>query len=164
MPIVSQKVVAYKVGAGWMASINYLFSDGRKLRKPPIFCKGQLDAEQKATKFQAEINKKVVLRDAGKAVRNGVLTAVKDATLIQVQFAWMQAGVKAAIDKDPYVAFNYLKHHVQSMIDSGFKNSDLAIRFDTDEKTIQKIKDTWLKLKDAESTLMLHKAIQEGIK
>ena len=161
MPIVSQKVVSYKVGSTYNAKITYLLADGREIKRPPIFCKSQAHAEQLALEHQDQFNLNRAKRDSKEAVERNILVAYKDATLRQVQFAWMRTGLSTT---DPYEAFMHLRHHVEAMISQGLSNAELAIIFSTTPEIIKDIKNRWLKLKNHEAVLASYKAIKEDLR
>ena len=164
MSIVSYETNIYRVRHGdvngFRLRVVYTLDDGRLLRRGPIFCNSVAHGEQLAIDLQSRQLIKIQKSDSQEAVSKGITTAYKYATLKRVQFAYMESAINA---KDAYQTYDKMRHFVQSMIDAGFSDAQLANNFDTSIKFIQKVKARWNYLKNHKDTLIAYKSAQEGI-
>lgn len=157
MIVSSKAVIILQKESRYKAELQYTLDDGRVIeRGSGIFVASQKEADKLLADRAPLILEKIQKSDALEAVQSGISSAHKQATLTQVQYAWLKAGFD---EQEPYKSYLLMKDVAPALLALRYTDEQYAAAFNATVEEVQNAKNKWTVLSADAATLTAYAGV-----
>jgi hypothetical protein len=146
--------------SGYRARYSITIDDGRVFSVGPVTVQDNSEAMQRSSGIEANVITSTITQDAEEAVRSGIKTAHKTATLQLVQYTTLRLAYN---EPEYYKAYQIMKDVAPELMALEYTNEQYAEAFNSTVEDVINIKSLWQILDANSDTLQSYIDFMDAI-